>query len=71
MGLQNGHFSGVGILRVEGRNLTLERILQENGNTPPEHTPGNPPSQLCKESRYSLLVKVARGVFQFGVLKQP
>ena len=27
---------------------------QENCNTPPEHTPGNPPSQLWKESLYSL-----------------
>ena len=33
-------------------------IVQENYNTPPEHTPGNPPSQLWKESLYSLLVKV-------------
>ena len=32
--------------------------LQENDNTPLEHTPGNPPSQLWKESLYSLLVKV-------------
>ena len=32
-----------------------------NCNTPLEHTPGNPPSQLWKESPYSLLVKVARG----------
>ena len=29
--------------------------LQENCNTPPEHTPGNPPSQLWKESLYSLI----------------
>ena len=33
-------------------------IVQENDNTPLEHTPGNPPSQLWKESLYSLLVKV-------------
>ena len=32
--------------------------LQENCNTPPEHTPGNPRSQLWKESLYSLLAKV-------------
>ena len=45
--------------------------IQENYNTPLEHTPGNPPGQLLNESHYSLLVKVAfRGVFQFGVLKQ-
>ena len=35
------------------------------------HTPSNP-RKLWEESLYSLLVKVAfRGVFQFGVLKQP
>ena len=33
-------------------------IIQENYSTPPEHTPGNPSSQLWKESLYSLLVKV-------------
>ena len=38
--------------------------FQENDNTPVEHTPTNPPSQLWKESLYSLLVKVAWGVFQ-------
>ena len=32
--------------------------IQQNYNTPVEHTPGNPPSQLWKESLYSLLVKV-------------
>ena len=32
--------------------------IQENYNTPLEHTPGNPPGQLWKESLYSLLVKV-------------
>ena len=32
--------------------------LQENYNTPVEHTPGNTPSPLWKESLYSLLVKV-------------
>ena len=36
----------------------LQKYLQENDNTPLEHTPGNPPSQLWKESLYSLLVKV-------------
>ena len=44
--------------------------LQERYNTPLEHTPDNPPRQLWKESLYGLLVEVARGVFQFGVLKQ-
>ena len=41
--------------------------LQENYNTPVEHTPGNPPSQLWKESLQSLLVKGLgdfRGVFR-------
>ena len=32
--------------------------VQENDNTPLEHTPGNPPGQLWKESLYSLSVKV-------------
>ena len=32
--------------------------VQENCNTPVEHTPGNPPTQLWKESLYGLLVKV-------------
>ena len=32
-------------------------------HTHPEHTPGNPPSQLWKESLYSLLVRL-RSVFQ-------
>ena len=32
--------------------------FQENYNTPVEHTPGNPPTQLWKESLYGLLVKV-------------
>ena len=35
-----------------------EKTLQENYNTPVEHTPGNPPTQLGKESLYGLLVKV-------------
>ncbi len=43
--------------------------LQENYNTPVKHTSGNPSRPLWKESPYSLLVKVARGVFRFGVLK--
>ena len=43
-------------------------IVQENCSTPLEHTPNNPPSQLWKESFHSLLVKVARGVFHFGVV---
>ena len=32
--------------------------LQESFNTPLEHTPGNPPTQLWKDSLYNLLVKV-------------
>ena len=41
-----------------------------------QHTPGahprqSPGPQLWKDSLYNLLVKVARGVVQFGVLKQP
>ena len=44
--------------------------LQENCNTPLERTPGNPPSQLWKESLHSLLVK-GLGVCSKGVLKQP
>ena len=32
--------------------------FQERYNTPLEHTPGNPPSQLSKEPLYGLLVKV-------------
>ena len=48
----DGLFSGANLLLVSGR------VIQENFNTPPEHTPGNPPSQLWKESLYSLLVKV-------------
>ena len=32
--------------------------FHENYNTPLEYTPGNPPSQLWKESLYSLLAKV-------------
>ena len=39
-----------------GKNYHV--TVQENYNTPPEHTPGNPPSQLWKESLYSLLAKV-------------
>ena len=42
--------------------LNLKRytnvFIQENYNTPLEHTPTNPPGQLWKESHYSLLVKV-------------
>ena len=36
----------------------LHTNFQEKYNTPLEHTQGNPPSQLWKESLYSLLVKV-------------
>ena len=55
-----------------GKQLNHENktYVQENYNTPLQHTPGNPPSQLWKESLYSRLVKVARGVYQFGVVKQ-
>ena len=44
--------------------------VHENYNTPLEHTPGNPLSQLWKESLYRLLVKVL-GVCSKGVVKQP
>ena len=37
---------------------------------PPEHTPGNPPTQPWKESLYSLFGK-GLGVCSKGVLKQP
>ena len=41
-------------------------------HTPISHTPGNPPYSTMKGfPENSLLVKVARSVFQFGVLKQP
>ena len=33
-------------------------IIQESYNTPLEHTPGNPPTQLWKDSLYNLLVKL-------------
>ncbi len=47
--------------------------IQESYNTPLEHTPGNPPTQLWKDSLYSLLVSVGKGlgVCSKGVLKQP
>ena len=41
--------------RNPGQN---DGCFQENYNTPVEHTPGNPPTQLWKESLYGLLVKV-------------
>ena len=41
--------------------------VQENCNTPLEHTPGNPPSQLWKECLHSLLVK-GLGVCSKGTL---
>ena len=37
---------------------TFLLTFQENYNTPLEHTPGNPPTQLWKDSLYNLLVKV-------------
>ena len=45
----------------EGKKTAHEPAVlwvQQNYNTPVEHTPGNPPSPLWKESLYSLLVKV-------------
>ena len=51
--------------------LCTTKSFQESYNTPVEQTPGNPPNQIWKETLDTLLVKVARGVFQFGVLKQP
>ena len=48
--------------------------FQESYNTPRYRTPvrQSPVRQLWKESLlYSPLVKVTRGVYQFGVLKQP
>ena len=36
----------------------LFTTFQESYNTPLEHTPGNPPTQLWKDSLYNLLVKV-------------
>ena len=48
-------------------------IVQENCKTHPQSTPqAIPRSPIMKGiPAYSMLVKVARGVFQFGVLKQP
>ncbi len=46
---------------------TWHLILQESYNTPLEHTPGNPPSQLWKEFLYSFIALfkgLVRGVFQ-------
>ena len=46
--------------------------FQERYNTPRYRTPqAIPRSPTMKRTLYSLLVKVARGEFQFGVLKQP
>ncbi len=36
----------------------LSAYIEENFNTPLEHTRDNPPGQLWKESHYSLLGKV-------------
>ena len=41
-----------------GPTVYVGPSIQGNYNTPLEHTLGNPPSQLWKESIYSLLVKV-------------
>ncbi len=40
------------------KNILIKPPFQENYSTPPEHTTGNPHSQLWKESLYILLVKV-------------
>ena len=37
---------------------SLVKFVQESYDTPLEHTPGNPPTQLWKDSLYDLLVKV-------------
>ena len=56
-----------GCLALEPWNKSLNFIfptkyvipkIQENYNTPIEHTPSKPPTQLWKESLYGLLVKV-------------
>ena len=39
-------------------------VIQESYNTPLEHTPGNPTTQLWKDSLYNLLGDRLRGVFQ-------
>ena len=41
-----------------GSKLNKLSNYQESFNTPLEHTPGNPPTQLWKDSLYNLLVKV-------------
>ena len=53
-----------GIVILDIQRGIASYIFQESYNTPLEHTPGNPPTQLWKDSLNSLLVKVARGVFQ-------
>ena len=52
--------SGVKVYLIQQNLYTPKNStsVQGNSNTTPEHTPGNPPSQLWKESLYSLLVKV-------------
>ena len=45
-------------LRYHNHVIPLETHIQKNYNTPLEHTPGNPPTQLWKDSLYNLLVKV-------------
>ena len=45
---------------------TISNYPRKLQHTPKTHTPGNPPQQLCKESRYSLFRVCAK-----GVLKQP
>ena len=47
-----------------------QQMFQENYNTLVEHTPGNPPSPLWKESLYCLLVIKGLEVCSKGVLKQ-
>ena len=52
------YFLGCNVPNSYTRNHQHDSGIQENYNTPLEHTPGNPPGQLWKESHYSLLVKV-------------
>ena len=50
--------SGIGRSSLQDQRIAKCATVQQNYNTPVEHTPGNPPSPLWKESLYSLLVKV-------------
>ena len=42
----------------ENHSTMSHACFQASYNTPLEHTPGNPPTQLSKDSLYNLLVKV-------------